>query len=935
MTFRPLRAAVLAAAVLSAVSLATLALAGAAAAAQLEADFHLNDTRTAPTGDTLADVGDGNAFAAESVDGGAERQVLTFPAGGGLSLPTTGLAGSGSYSVAILFRLDASTTGRRKLMDLSGGTSDAGLYLCDGALVIELLAATPCPLGSGAGGGWAQVVLTRDDATDGVAAYLDGAGSTANDALGALALGSELRLFLDDAVLPADEHSAGAVARLRVYDGVLSAAEVAALDRVDQTPPQVTLDSIPTPSTDATPSFSGTAETEAGDLSGVAVEVYAGTEATGTPVRTLTTTSTGGSWTAQLSDALTDGTYTARAEQQDGAGNIGASGTRTFTIDTAAPAPTLQSRLPGPGTTRRRPIPAAPATPPATRTVTVKVYSGSAATGDPVQTLTPTRTGTNWSVIGSTPLDDGTYTATAEQADAATNTGTSAPRTFTVDTASPSVSLTEPSAALINDRTPTYSGAAGEAAGDSTTVTVEIFAGSSATGEPVQTVAATQSGGGWSQEGSPELPDGTYTARAEQADEAGNTGLSTTRTFAVDGAGPDVSLDTPGAGPTNDNTPMYSGAGGDAPGDSETVTVRVYSGSVASGTPVQTLDTPRAGGTWSTVGSQLSDGTYTAQAAQSDSANNVNVSQPRTFTVDTLRPDTTITSAPVDPTNDSTPAFAFSSADAEGFVCRLYPAGITSAPAFGGCTSPRDAGPLGDGPYVFQVAAVDAAGNQDDSPGSRTFRVDTTAPQVSFSLAPGDTVATDATFAFAAGEPASFTCRLDGGAWEPCGSPRSYSGLPLGPHALEVSASDQAGNQGGPARHAWQVLKPGETIPGASRQAVALAQDIVQVRRALRRVPLPRAARRGAIGLSGMDALTPGTMRLVARARNRRFAVARRTVPAAGTYRLRLELTRYGRRLARRVPKMRVDLRLSFADSLARALQTSTTTTMFRRPPAR
>lgn len=733
-TFRPLRAAVVAASMLGAIWVALLAAAAAAPAAQLEADFHFNETRTAPTGETVANVGDGNSFAAESVDGGAARQVLTFPAGGGLSLPTTGLAGSGSYSVAVLFRLDGSTTGRRKLIDLSGGTSDAGLYLCDGALVIELLAATPCPFGSGSGSGWAQVVLTRDDATGGVAAYLDGAGSTANDSLGALSLGSELRLFLDDAVLPADEHSAGAIARLRVYDGALSAAEVAALDRVDQTPPGLALDPVSTPTTDATPAFTGTAGNEAGDLTTVSVKVYSGSSATGTPVTTASATRDGATWTATLTDPLSDGTYTAQADQADGAGNLGGSEARTFAVDSAGPA----------------------------------------------------------------------------------------------------VSLTTPAAGATNDATPTYSGTAGDAAGDSANVTVKVYSGSAATGSPLQTLTATRTGGTWTIDGSPALGDGTHTAIAEQADGAGNAGTSA----------------------------------------------------------------------------------------------------PRTFTVDTTEPDTTIDSAPADPTNDSTPRFAFSSADAEGFVCRLYRADVASAPAFGGCSSPRETGPLADGSYVFQVAAVDAAGNQDGSPGSRTFRVDTTAPQVAFSVAPGDTIATDATFVFAAGEPASFTCRLDGGAWEACGSPRSYSGLPLGAHALEVSASDQAGNQGAAARHAWQVLKPGETIPGASRQAVALAQDIVQLRRALRRVPLTRAARRGAIGLTGIDALTPGTMRLVARARNRRFALAKRTLSAAGSYRLRLVLTRAGRRLARSVPKLRVDLRLSFTDSLGRALQTTTTTTMFRRPPA-
>src|SRR4029079_3181217 len=44
------------------------------------------------------------------------------------------------------------------------------------------------------------------------------------------------RFFIDDVAVP-NEHSAGAVARIRVFDTALSAAEVAALEGVDLSPP--------------------------------------------------------------------------------------------------------------------------------------------------------------------------------------------------------------------------------------------------------------------------------------------------------------------------------------------------------------------------------------------------------------------------------------------------------------------------------------------------------------------------------------------------------------------------------------------------------------------------------------------------------------------------------------------------------------------------
>ena len=83
-----------------------------------------------------------------------------------------------------------------------------------------------------------------------------------------------------------------------------------------------------------------------------------------------------------------------------------------------------------------------------------------------------------------------------------------------------------------DDTTPTLSGTAGAAPGDGSAVTVKIYAGGAPAGAPVQTQIATRSGSAWSVEAAA-LPPGTYTAQAEQADIAGNTGLSAPATFTV------------------------------------------------------------------------------------------------------------------------------------------------------------------------------------------------------------------------------------------------------------------------------------------------------------------------------------------------------------------------------------------------------------------
>ncbi|HEY7151371.1 MAG TPA: sulfatase-like hydrolase/transferase, partial [Solirubrobacterales bacterium] len=90
----------------------------------------------------------------------------------------------------------------------------------------------------------------------------------------------------------------------------------------------------------------------------------------------------------------------------------------------------------------------------------------------------------------------------------------------------------------------------------------------------------------------------------------------------------------------------------------------------------------------------------------------------RSFTVDTARPDTTLTSGPSDPTNNPTPAFTFTSSQpGSSFACR-----VDSAP-YAACPSPNTVPELTDGSHQFQVRATDKAGNVDATPASLSFTV--------------------------------------------------------------------------------------------------------------------------------------------------------------------------------------------------------------------
>jgi YD repeat-containing protein len=73
-----------------------------------------------------------------------------------------------------------------------------------------------------------------------------------------------------------------------------------------------------------------------------------------------------------------------------------------------------------------------------------------------------------------------------------------------------------------------------------------------------------------------------------------------------------------------------------------------------------------------------------------------------------------------------------------------------------------------------------------------------------------------AEFTFISSEPGStFECRIDGGSYLPCESPKSYTGFTEGGHTFNVSATDAASNTDfSPATYTWTVdtIKPASSI---------------------------------------------------------------------------------------------------------------------------
>jgi hypothetical protein len=153
-------------------------------------------------------------------------------------------------------------------------------------------------------------------------------------------------------------------------------------------------------------------------------------------------------------------------------------------------------------------------------------------------------------------------------------------------------------------------------------------------------------------------------------------------------------------------------------------------------------------------------------------------------------------------TDDTAPASAIT------FECRL------DSGAWAVCTSPKTYTGLSSGNHTFEVRSVDNGGNADPTPASFTWTVDTQAPDTTITSGPMTiTFATTATFTFTgsdaltAASDLTYECRVDGGAWSACNSPKVLVALTVGTHVFDVRAIDKAGNvDTTPASFQWTII---------------------------------------------------------------------------------------------------------------------------------
>jgi hypothetical protein len=363
-------------------------------------------------------------------------------------------------------------------------------------------------------------------------------------------------------------------------------------------------------------------------------------------------------------------------------------------------------------------------------------------------------------------LSEGAHTLQVRAVDAAGNPDPSPDsRSFTVDTTPPETTIDSGPSGLINDPTPTYGFSSEPGASFQCRFDSDPFAACSGPGDLHTPSSA--------------LADGGHTFQVRAVDAAGNPDPSPdARSLTVDATDPETTIDSGPSGLTNDPTPTFTFSSTEAGSSFE---CKVDSA------PYAACSSPK------TVTPSLSNGPHTFYVRATDPAGNTDQTPAsQSFTVDSAPPQTTIVSGPSGTTQDATPTFNFSSEPGASFQCRF------DSNPFGTCSGSgthTPAGALPDGAHTFQVRAVDAAGNPDPSPASRSFTV-VTFPETTINSGPsGLTNDPTPTFTFSSSEAgSSFQCKINSAPYASCSSPKTSFHLSDGSRTFYVRAVDQAGN---------------------------------------------------------------------------------------------------------------------------------------------
>ncbi len=302
------------------------------------------------------------------------------------------------------------------------------------------------------------------------------------------------------------------------------------------------------------------------------------------------------------------------------------------------------------------------------------------------------------------------------------------------------------------------------------------------------------------------LPEGTYTFSVYAIDAAGNPGTPVPYTWTVDQTPPDTVI-------TQKPDPVSG----------QPQAVFKFEGAGTGGKFYCRLGTGALEecSTGSKTYSGLTSGNYTFAVYAQDAARNDDA-DPATYSwvVDVTPPVAEIKNKPVNPTNQASAAFTYSSTETGStFFCRLDQGGYSLCDPTG-----KTYTALTESAHTFCVYAQDSLGNKgDQSPACYTWTVDVTPPITVIDTKPNNpTNQTSTSFTFSGGGTnGKYYCKLDEGIYEECSSgSQPYSDLTERVHTFCVYGQDEAGNvDATPACHTWvlDLTPPDTSIDDASK----------------------------------------------------------------------------------------------------------------------
>jgi uncharacterized repeat protein (TIGR01451 family)/MYXO-CTERM domain-containing protein len=536
---------------------------------------------------------------------------------------------------------------------------------------------------------------------------------------------------------------------------------------------------------DSTPEVSGTAEPWA------TIQIFVDGAAV-----TTATVGVDGTWTATISDALSDGPHSLSVTATDQAGNTGPPSLPvSFTVDTSPPDPPVIT-YPENGSRIRQPQPTIIGTS-MELGVTVRVWIDGVLRGEALVVGSGV-----WSVPLTSDLTNGPHEVTAVAYDLAQNQSAPSTVSFTVDLLPPGQPRIDSprNGEFLNDATPTLSGLA-----DPNT-TVEVYRN----GDLVDHVTS-NGAGQWSFTfPEPGLAEGSHVFTVRAVDDAGNPGpFSDPVQVVLDLTPPDAPTILTPAPDSRIGTATPTLSGTATPGDRVDVWIR--------DTPVAAVVVADASGRWRyslTPAQALSEGPHTVMARARDAAGNVSSTTSSSFFVDLTAPDAPVITSPANGSyvSERQPTVT-GTAEAGSTVTVMLDGRVLGTVVAGsdGAWSYRltESQALPDGSFVLRAYAGDMAGNVGALSAPVSFTVDLEPPTAPVIVAPAQGAAVSsrrpllqgtaepgAQVAISLDGQAPFTVQADlAGVW----SFTPPEDLAEGAHRAVAVAVDRAGNASPPS----------------------------------------------------------------------------------------------------------------------------------------